>query len=148
MTPLNCKSILDCDELETRIHQAEMEKISLTLLDLPNYDCDITVTFEDDYHKKVNFPLFYESNLHRALDFVENQDIKNGVDAFVTTDKELAFLAYGQHYTVNGEDDILKSLITIKSWNESHLPIDMARVFGVSKETEKEKGVEHVTDLS
>lgn len=41
----------------------EMEKISLTLLDLPNYDCDITVTFEDDYHKKVNFPLFYESNL-------------------------------------------------------------------------------------
>lgn len=39
-------------ELEEVIHQAEVERFSEMIASLPNYDCDIDVTFEDDYTKK------------------------------------------------------------------------------------------------
>lgn len=58
-------------------------------------NCDFMVTFEDDYHKEMNDPLFYESNLHRISDFMETRDIKNGVDTLLTKDNHLAFRAFG-----------------------------------------------------
>lgn len=83
---------------------------------LLNYDCDIDVTFEDDYHKEMNYPLAYESmNLHRVFEFIETQDIKNGVDTYLTDENDLAFRAYGQHYIANGQDGLLTTLITVKS---------------------------------
>ncbi|CTE86293.1 putative conjugative element protein, partial [Streptococcus pneumoniae] len=47
---------------------------------MPNYPCEFEVTFLDDYHKKHNYPLFYESYLQNVMEFLESQDIKNGVD--------------------------------------------------------------------
>lgn len=54
MNLLHKKSILDCTELEERIHQAETNQLVEKILSLPNFDCDFEVTFEDDYHKEMN----------------------------------------------------------------------------------------------
>ncbi|BBA92539.1 hypothetical protein SR187_4655 [Streptococcus ruminantium] len=109
---------------------------------LPNYDCDIDVTFEDDYHKEMNYPLAYESNLHRIFEFIETQDIKNGVDTYLTDENNLAFRAFGQHYMANGKDGLLTTLITVKSFGEGRSPIDMSKVFPpLTQALEKELSV-------
>ena len=54
MNLLHKKSILDCTELEERIHQAETNQLLERILSLPNFDCEFEVTFEDDYHKEMN----------------------------------------------------------------------------------------------
>ena len=79
MKLLHSKSIRNCTELEEAIHQAEVERFSEMIASLPNYDCDIDVTFEDDYHKEMNYPLAYESNLHRIFEFIETQDLQEHV---------------------------------------------------------------------
>ncbi|MGT2887112.1 hypothetical protein N1495_04060 [Streptococcus didelphis] len=135
MNLLHKKSILDCTELEERIHQAETNQLLEKLLSLPNFDCDFEVTFEDDYHKKMNYPLFYESNLHRISDFMETRDIKNGVDTLLTEANHLAFRAFGQHYTAEGKDGILTTLITVKCYGEGRMPIDMSRYFSTPEPT-------------
>ncbi len=60
MNLLHKKSILDCTELEERIHQVETNQLLQKILSLPNFDCDFEVTFEDDYHKEMNNP--YSTN--------------------------------------------------------------------------------------
>lgn len=139
MKLLHTKSIRECTELEETIHQAEVERFSEMIASLPNYDCDIDVTFEDDYHKEMNVPLAYESNLHRIFEFIETQDIKNGVDTYLTDENDLAFRAFGQHYVANGKDDLLTTLITVKSFGEGGSPIDMSKVFtSPSQELQKD----------
>ena len=59
---------------------------------MPNYPCEFEVTFLDDYHKKHNYPLFYESYLQNIMEFLESQDIKNGADAFVDDHQNLVFV--------------------------------------------------------
>lgn len=83
MKALNKESILDCDELETQLHDAEIKQLDEQIFLMPNYPCEFEVTFLDDYHKKHNYPLFYESYLQNVMEFLESQDIKNGADAFV-----------------------------------------------------------------
>ena len=63
MKALNKESILDCDELETELHDAEIKQLDEQIFLMPNYPCEFEVTFLDDYHKKHNYPLFYESYL-------------------------------------------------------------------------------------
>lgn len=58
---------------------------------MPNFPCEFEVTFLDDYHKKHNYPLFYESYLQNIMEFLESQDIKNGADAFVDDHQNLVF---------------------------------------------------------
>lgn len=130
MKRLHKTSILACSDLEEVIHQAEVERMTEMLFSLPNYDCEITVTFEDSYHKKINLPLYYESNLHRVFEFLETRDIKNGVDSFLTDDGDLAFRAYGQRYTHQGKDGILTSLVTVQCFSEGRVPVNMTRIFG------------------
>lgn len=145
MKLLHKTPILVCSALEEVIHQAEVEQMTEILFSLPNYDCEITVTFEDDYHKVMNLPLFYESNLHRVFEFLEERDIKNGVDSFLTDDGDLVFRAYGQNYTHQGKDGILTSLVTVKCFSEGRIPVSMARIFdGLAMENltkEKESGI-------
>ena len=129
MNLLHKKSILDCTELEERIHQAETIQLLEKILSLPNFDCDFEVTFEDDYHKEMNYPLAYESNLHRIFEFIETQDIKNGGDAFLTDENHLAFRTYGQLYKYKGQYEMVQCLITIKCYGEGMSPIDMSKVF-------------------
>ncbi|HFR3896725.1 TPA: hypothetical protein ACHVH4_002127 [Streptococcus suis] len=129
MNLLHKKSILDCTELEEHIHQVETNQLLQKILSLPNFDCDFEVTFEDDYHKEMNYPLAHESNLHRIFEFIETQDIKNGVDTYLTDENDLAFRAFGQHYMANGKDGLLTTLITVKSFGEGRSPINMSKVF-------------------
>ena len=67
MKGLNKESILDCDELETELHAAEIKQLDEQIFLMPNYPCEFEVTFLDDYHKKHNYPLFYESYLQNII---------------------------------------------------------------------------------
>lgn len=58
MKALNKESILDCDELETQLHDAEIKQLDEQIFLMPNYPCEFEVTFLDDYHKKHNYPYF------------------------------------------------------------------------------------------
>ena len=92
MKALNKESILDCDELETELHDAEIKQLDEQLFLIPNYPCEFEVTFLDYYHKKHNYPLFYESYLQNIMEFLESQDIKNGADAFIDDHQNLVFV--------------------------------------------------------
>lgn len=52
MKDLNKESILDCDELDTELHAAEIKQLDEQIFLMPNYPCEFEVTFLDDYHKK------------------------------------------------------------------------------------------------
>ncbi|MEW4353501.1 hypothetical protein AB1I63_01170 [Streptococcus pneumoniae] len=130
MQLLHKQSILGLEELDEAIHHAEMDQLMLEILDLPNYDCDIFVTVEEGSQKE---PMAYESNLHRIFEIVEAEDIKNGVDALLTSDNHLAFRAYGQHYTAQEKEGNLTTLITVKCYGEGMTPIDMSKVLTASK---------------
>ncbi|MEG3249756.1 hypothetical protein [Streptococcus suis] len=145
MKLLHKESIRTCSELNEAIHQAEVEGLMERLLSLPNYDCEISVTFEDDYHKEMNLPLSYESNLHRVFEFLEERDIKNGVDSFLTEDGDLAFRAYGQNFTHQGKDGILTSLVTVRCFSEGRVPVNMTRILGGVVMEDLTKGKEGVT---
>ena len=129
MKLLHTKSIRECTELEEAIHQAEMDNIMNLVFELPDYDCELSVTYIDDYHKNHWSPYFLESNLHRVQDLLQNEDLKNGVDVFVTEENDLAFIAYGQSYTYQGNGGVLTALVTVKCFGEGHSPIDMSKVF-------------------
>lgn len=129
MKQLHKQSILECTELEEAIHQAEIDRISEVMASLPNYDCDISVTYEDDYHKHHWSPYALETSLHRYEDVIRQEDIKNGVDYFLTRDNALAIRAYGQGYTYQGQSGILTTLITVKPYGEGMAPIDLSQVF-------------------
>ena len=128
MKLLHKTPILVCSDLEEVIHQAEVERMTEMLFSLPNYDCEITVTFEDDYHKVMNLPLFYESNLHRVFEFLEERDIKNGVDSFLTDDGDLVFRAYGQGYSYKGKHDIIKEQVLFKAFDQEGKQVDFTPV--------------------
>lgn len=136
MKLLHKESIRTCSELDEAIHQAETDRIMEVIFSMPDYDCEIDDTFEDSYHKKMNFPLYYESNLHRILDFLETRDIKNGVDTLVTNDNHLAFRTYGKNYTHEGKEGILTSLVVVKCYNEGRMPVDMSRPFATVSQSE------------
>ena len=53
MKLLHSKSIRNCTELEEAIHQAEVKRFSEMIASLPNYDCDIDVTFVYDRRTEV-----------------------------------------------------------------------------------------------
>ncbi|EMG33466.1 hypothetical protein ACLMK5_06795 [Streptococcus anginosus] len=129
MKSLHHKSILDCTELEEEIHQAEMDNIMNLIFELPDYDCELSVIYIDGYHKHHWSPYFLESNLHRVQELLQNEDLKNGVDVFLTKDKDLAFKTYGQGYSYQGKDGLLTALVTVKCYGEGMVPIDMSKVF-------------------
>ena len=127
MKAINKQSILDCDEVEKEIHDAEMCQLDQALFALPDYSCDFKVNFLDD-HKAMNFPLVYESHLQQIFDFLESQDIKNGVDAFISDDNNLVFILYGQGYTARGKEGILTTQVTVTAFDENINPVDFSRV--------------------
>ena len=88
---------------------------------MPNYPCEFEVTFLDDYHKKHNYPLFYESYLQNIMEFLESQDIKNGADAFVDDNQNLVFVLYGQGYRAEGKEGILTTQVTVKAYDKGYL---------------------------
>lgn len=128
MKAINKQSILDCDEIEKELHDEEMNQLDQALFALPDYPCDFKVTFLDDYHKEMNFPLVYESHLQQIFDFLETQDIKNGMDAFISDENNLVFILYGQGYTARGKEGILTTQVTVIAFDENINPVDFSKV--------------------
>ncbi|VIT82083.1 Uncharacterised protein [Streptococcus pneumoniae] len=126
MKALNKESILDCDELETELHDAEIKQLDEQIFLMPNYLCEFEVTFLDDYHKKHNYPLFYESYLQNVMEFLESQDIKNGADAFIDDNQNLVFVLYGQGYRAEGKEGILTTQVTVKAYDEDKKSINFS----------------------
>ncbi|EPX08238.1 MULTISPECIES: hypothetical protein [Streptococcus] len=129
MTLLHTKSIRECTELEEAIHQEEMDNIMNLVFELPDYDCELSVTYIDDYHKNYWSPYFLESNLHRIEELLQNEDLINGVDVFLTEENDLAFKVYGQSYSYQENVGILTALVTVTCFGEGRSPIDMSKVF-------------------
>ncbi len=129
MNLLHTKSIRECTELEEAIHQAEVDNIMNLVFALPDYDCELSITYIDDYHKNHWSPYFLESNLHRVEELLQNEDLKNGVDIFVTEENDLAFKAYGQSYTYQESGGVLTALVTVTCFGEGRSAIDMSKVF-------------------
>lgn len=129
MTLLHTKSIRNCTELEEAIHQEEMDNIMNLVFELPDYDCELSVTYIDDYHKNYWSPYFLESNLHRIEELLQNEDLINGVDVFLTEENDLAFKVYGQSYSYQENVGILTALVTVTCFGEGRSPIDMSKVF-------------------
>mgnify|MGYP000855084859 CR=1 FL=1 len=128
MKPINKQSILECDELEKENHDEEMKQLDQALFALPDYPCDFKVTFLYDYHKEMNFPLVYESRLQQIFDFLESQDIKNGLDAFISDDNNLVFVLYGQGYTSRGKEGLLTTQVMVTAFDENMNPVDFSKV--------------------
>ncbi len=78
--------------------------------------------------KKHNYPLFYESYLQNVMEFLESQDIKNGVDAFVDDHQNLVFILYGQGYRAEGKEGILTTQVTVKASDEDKNPINFSNL--------------------
>ena len=140
MKLLHSKSIRNCTELEEAIHQAEVERFSEMIASLPNYDCDIDVTFEDDYHKEMNYPLAYESNLHRIFEFIETQDIKNGVGKVKVGDgvwlaKSDTDRAKGESVKIVGVDGVIVGSAFVKHILDDSLSND-EKIKKISPESE------------
>ena len=129
MKLVHSKSILDCSDLELEIHYAETERQDSLIASLPDYDCDVMVVYEDSYHKEKIPPKLFESNLKNYQEFIQNEDLKNGGDAFLTDENHLAFRTYGQLYKYKGQYEMVQCLITIKCYGEGMSPIDMSKVF-------------------
>ncbi|HEO6617305.1 TPA: hypothetical protein VBA37_000421 [Streptococcus agalactiae] len=129
MTLLHTKSIRECTEPEEAIHQEEMDNIMNLVFELPDYDCELSVTYIDDYHKNYWSPYFLETNLHRIEELLQNEDLINGVDVFLTEENDLAFKVYGQSYSYQENVGILTALVTVTCFGEGRSPIDMSKVF-------------------
>ena len=141
MKALNKESILDCDELETELHDAEIKQLDEQLFLMPNYPCEFEVTFLDDYHKKHNYPLFYESYLQNVMEFLESQDIKNGLDAFVDDHQNLVFILYGQGYRAEGKEGILTTQVTVKAYDEDKKSINFSHSLDSLVVSEYQNGI-------
>lgn len=128
MKAINKQSILDCDELEKETHDTEMSQLDQALFALPDYPCDFKVIFLDDYHKEMNFPLVYESHLQQIFDFLESQDIKNGIDGFISDDNSLVFILYGQGYIARGKEGTLTTQVTVTAFDEQMKSVNFSKV--------------------
>lgn len=59
---------------------------------------------------------------------MQTRDIKNGVDAFLTDEGDLAFIAYGQGYSYKGKHDIIKEQVLVKAFDQEGKPVDFSPV--------------------
>lgn len=62
------------------------------------------------------------------MEFLESQDIKNGVDAFVDDHQNLVFVLYGQGYRAEEKEGILTTQVTVKAYDEDKKPINFANL--------------------
>lgn len=131
MKLLHKQSVLGLSDLDLEIHHAEIERMDQLIFSLPNVDCEVTIVYEEGYHKEKLAPQTFESNLHRYQDYLQTVDMKNGVDAFLTDEHDLAFRAYGQGYERDGQSGYLTTLMIVKCFEEGRIPMDMSRIFEI-----------------
>lgn len=62
------------------------------------------------------------------MEFLESQDIKKGVDAFVDNHQNLVFILYGQGYRAEGREGILTTQVTVKAYDEDKKSINLSNL--------------------
>lgn len=129
MKLLYSRSMLGCSDLDLEILYAEVEQLDDLIATVPDYDCDVEVICEDSYYKEKIPPKLYKSTLKDYQSFIQNEDLKNGADAFLTDDNHLAFRTYGQMYLYKGQYEIVQCLITMRCYDKDGSSVDMSKVF-------------------
>lgn len=120
---------LDDSRYEKILYQVDIKEILSKIRAFPNYDCDIMITYEDDYHKNRWSSYCLESSFYRLEEYIQLEGIQDRVDIFVTDKKALAFRAYGNSHLYPNKMDQLITLVTIKCYEEGMSPIDMNQMF-------------------
>lgn len=102
MILLNTKSILQCNEKETEIHNKEIEMMfNQHLSSNPNL-CKVTTIYLDSYQKDTKSETSQIINVYELSDFIQKYDIKNGLDVLVdTSNYDIILKLYGQVYWFN-----------------------------------------------
>lgn len=104
MILLNTKSILDCDEEETKLHFKEIEDL-FEKLSNDHQSYNIKVTYLDPYKKKHKPTKLVKIQMSELEDFIQNFDIKNGADIY-NDQKNIVIRLYGQTYQDKDKDCI------------------------------------------
>ena len=116
MILLNSKSIQECNEKEYEIHSEENNNLINIICGLPNYNCIVTYSYLDIANKHKEPKIDYCS-LHEFLDKIEHVDFKNGCDFCLDDNQQLTIIAYGQHYKIDEEYNIIKTKISFDPYD-------------------------------
>lgn len=136
-------NIVKCDELQKEVHDKLFEKYYDRIYELENYECEFTVQFVDDFHKKHYDKDVFLGKLKDISDVLDLQDYKNGVDILIDGRKNLVFMVYGQGYEYNGKYSLVTTKIRIRAKDAENRKIDFdVALNGNEKEKEKAKEAE------
>ena len=114
MILLNTKSILQCDEKETEIHNKEVESFFNNNFSTNPYLCQITTTYLDSHQKDTKSETSQIINIYELNDFIQKYDIKNGLDVFVDTNNyDIILKLYGQGYYYKHENNLTTTQLRI-----------------------------------
>ena len=114
MILLNTKSILQCDEEETEIHNNEIEMLfEQHLSSNPNL-CQVTISYLDPHQKETKTETSQVINIYELDDFIQKYDIKNGLDVFQDTNNyDIILKLYGQGYYYKHENHLTTTQLRI-----------------------------------
>lgn len=114
MFPLNTKSILNCNEEETEIHNKEIEMMFNQHLSANPNLCKVTTTYLDSRQKETKPETSQVINIYELDDFIQKYDIKNGLDVFVDTNNyDIILKLYGQGYYYKYENHLTTTQLRI-----------------------------------
>ena len=112
MILLNKKSILQCDEEETKLHFKKIEAL-FEKLSTNNNIYNVEVTYLDPYQKEHKPTKIVQITMSELEDFIQEFDIKNGADIY-NDQKNLVFVLYGQTYNYDNKDHIITTQLYTK----------------------------------
>lgn len=111
---LNTKSILQCDEKETEIHNNEVESFFNNNFSTNPYLCRVETTYLDVHQKESKFKTSQVINAYELEDLIQNYDIKNGLDVFLDTNNcDIILKLYGQGYSYKYENHLTTTQLRI-----------------------------------
>lgn len=114
MILLNTKSILQCNEKETEIHNKEVESFFNNNFSTNPYLCEVTTTYLDTYQKETKTETKQVINTYELEDIIQNYDIKNGLDIFQDTNNyDIILKLYGQGYCYKYENNLTTTQLRI-----------------------------------
>lgn len=114
MILLNTKSILQCNEKETEIHNKEIEMMFNQHLSSNPSLCQVTTTYLDPHQKETKTETSQVINIYELDDFIQKYDIKNGLDVLVDTNNyDIILHLFGQGYWFNNDAHLVTTQLRI-----------------------------------
>ena len=114
MILLNTKSILQCNEKETEIHNKEVESFFNNNFSTNPYLCQVTTTYLDPHQKETKSETTQVINIYELDGFIQKYDIKNGLDVYIDTNNyDIILKLYGQTYWFNNDWHLVTTQLRI-----------------------------------